>query len=269
MQQINGNPKNTINEDLVRHIVLNSLRSYNKQFKSKYGKLVICCDSKRNWRRDYFPLYKSNRKKAREASPLDWNSIFETLNKIKEELKIHFPYRVVEVEGAEADDVIAVLTERYCDSEDILILSSDKDFVQLQKLDNVDQYSPILKRFIRTNDPELFIKEQIIRGDSGDGVPNFLSPDNTFVTGSRQKSISKKNLTEWIKQEPEEFCVNETMKRGYDRNKLMIDLSCIPLTIKNNIIERYDSLQPKNKTLLIDYFMKNKLKNLMEVVDEF
>jgi 5'-3' exonuclease len=191
MQQIGSNPKVKLDEGLIRHMVLNSLRSYSKQFRSKYGEIVIACDSKKYWRRDVFPFYKAHRKKDREKSEFDWHLIFETLNKIRDELKANFPYRVIEVEGAEADDVIGVITARSALDQDILILSSDKDFVQLQKYPNVSQYSPILKRFVKTEDPHQYIREHIIRGDKGDGIPNFLSPDNTFVIGERQKVISK------------------------------------------------------------------------------
>jgi hypothetical protein len=269
MQQINGNAKTKIEEDLVRHIVLNSLRSYTKQFKSKYGKLVICCDSKKYWRREVFPFYKSNRRKARDASEFDWTLIFETLNKIRDELKQFFPYPVIEVEGAEADDVIAVLASKYSKTENVLILSSDKDFVQLQKFDNVQQYSPILKRFIKTENPQLFIKEHIIKGDRGDGVPNFLSPDNTFVIGERQKVISKKKLTEWLSSPPEDFCTTEVMIRGYKRNQVLVDLDYVPDGIKSAIIEAYETSKPSSRMNMVEYFMRNKLKSLIEVADEF
>lgn len=269
MQHINGDPKFKIEEALVRHLVLNSLRSYIKQFKSKYGHVVICCDSKKYWRRDVFPFYKSNRKKSRDASEFDWGIIFECLNKIRDELKLYFPYRVLEVEGAEADDIIAVLTARYSASEDVLILSSDKDFVQLQKYKNVQQYSPILKRFIRTEDPHMFVKEHIIKGDRGDGIPNFLSPDNTFVLGERQKVINKKRLTEWINSSPEDFCTTDLMQRGYKRNQMLVDLDYVPDTLKQKIVEAYETTKPSTKSNMLNYLIDNKLKALIEVADEF
>lgn len=269
MQQINSNPKIKLDEDLIRHMVLNSLRSYVKQFKDKYGKIVICCDSKKYWRRDIFPLYKSNRKKDRDKSPFDWTLIFETLNKIRDELKVYFPYKVLDVEGAEADDIIGVLAARMSPHEEILILSSDKDFVQLQKYDNVKQYSPILKRYLETDDPHLYVKEHIIRGDRGDGIPNFLSPDNTFALGERQKVINTKKLSEWLQKSPEDFCTNEIMLRGYKRNQMLVDLDYIPNDLQSQIIEAYDNAKVGKKSDLLNYFIEKKLKNLMEVIQEF
>lgn len=269
MVQINSNPKMKIEEDLVRHIVLNSIRSYVKQFKSKYGDVVICCDNKKYWRRDVFPFYKAHRKKDRDESGFNWGLIFEVLNKIREELKQNFPYRVLDVEGAEADDIIAVLAARYSPHEDILIISGDKDYIQLQKYDNVKQYSPILKRFISTSDPSQFLKEHIIKGDRGDGIPNFLSPDNTFALGERQKSLNKKKLVEWLNQNPTDFCVTDEMKRGYSRNKMLVDFDSIPESIRKNIVHAYETTKPNTKMKMLNYFVEKRLKSLTEVADEF
>jgi 5'-3' exonuclease len=269
MKQIATTPKSDLDENLIRHMVLNSLRSYAKQFKSQYGDIIIACDSKKYWRREIFPFYKAHRKKDRENSGLNWHLIFETLNKIRDELKLYFPYRVLEVEGAEADDIIAVLTARMSPNENILILSSDKDFVQLQKYPNVFQYSPILKRFVTTADPQQFIKEHILRGDRGDGIPNFLSPDNTFALGERQKVISKKKLVEWVNSDPKEFCITDTMMRGYKRNQLLVDLDCVPENIKENIVKVFEETKPGTKQKMLNYFIQNRMKYLIEVIDEF
>ena len=269
MQQINSNPKMKLDEPLIRHMVLNSLRSYAKQFKSKYGDIVVACDSKKYWRRDIFPFYKAHRKSDREKSEFDWHLIFQTLNKIRDELKENFPYKVIEVEGAEADDVIGVLTARLAAHEEILILSSDKDFVQLQKYPGVVQYSPILKRFVKTEDPLNYVKEHIIRGDRVDGIPNFLSPDNTFVAGERQKVISTKKLQEWINSTAEEFCTTDMMLRGYKRNQMLVDLDYIPETLKEQIVQAYDVPKSGSRQKMLNYFIDNRLKNLIECIDEF
>jgi 5'-3' exonuclease len=268
MMQIGPN-KTNLDENLIRHMVLNSLRSYTRQFKTKYGDIIIACDSKKYWRRDIFPFYKAHRKTDREKSGMDWHLIFQTLNKIRDELKENFPYKVIDVEGAEADDVIGILAARMSAHEEILILSSDKDFMQLQKYPNVVQYSPILKRFIKTDNPNEYIKEHIIRGDRGDGIPNFLSPDNTFVAGERQKVINKKKLTEWINGDPKSFCVTDNMLRNYKRNQMLVDLDYIPEDISKKIVEAYDRPKTGNRQKMLNYFIENRLKNLIECLDEF
>jgi len=268
MQQLNSSQKKLLDEDLIRHMVLNSLRSYLKQFKSRYGPMVICCDSRKYWRKDIFPFYKSNRKKDREKTDINWTLIFETINKIRDELKENFTHKIVEVEGAEADDIIGTLVHRYSSTEEILILSSDKDFVQLQKYSNVKQYSPILKKFVSTDDPRLYVKEHIMRGDRGDGIPNFLSADNVFALGERQKVLNNKKFTEWLNKEPEEFC-DERMLRGYRRNQRLVDLDFIPEELKIKINETFDSTETGNKQKMMNYFIEKRLRNMIEVLDEF
>jgi 5'-3' exonuclease len=270
MQQINFSAKTKLDENLIRHMVLNSLRSYVRQFKQQYGEIIVCCDSRTHyWRREVFPFYKVNRKKDREASKFDWPVIFETLNKIRDELKENFPYKVLEVDGAEADDIISVLAGRLSAHGPVLILSSDKDFVQLQKYPNVTQYSPILKRYVKADDPKTYIKEHILTGDRSDGIPNFLSPDNVFVSGERQKVLNKKKLAEWIHMDPEQFCVNDNMMRGYKRNQMLVDLDYVPETIKEQIVEAYENTPVASRQKLFNYFIFKRLKNLMGVIDEF
>jgi 5'-3' exonuclease len=268
MEQI-GSSKKPVEEDLVRHMILNVIRTYVKKFKEKYGpEVIIACDNKNYWRREIFPEYKASRKKTRAASGHDWTSIFEVLGKIKQELKDHSPYKVIDVDTCEADDIIAVLTMKNSSTQNVMILSSDKDFSQLQKFPNVDQYSPILKKHIKEHFPSVQLKQLIIRGDKGDGIPNILSKDDVFVTGGRQKPITEAKIINWLNQEPKEFC-NEEMLRNYSRNEMLIDLTKIPENLINQILEKYDTVKGKSKNEFMNYMIKNKLKNLLEVIDEF
>ena len=268
MEQI-GASKKPVEEALVRHMILNVIRTYVKKFKSTHGpEIVIACDNRNYWRRELFPQYKAGRKKTRDASGHDWNSIFDCLHKIKEELKEHSPYKVVDVDTAEADDVIATLTMRYSAHQKVMILSSDKDFAQLQKYDNVEQYSPILKKFIKEPLPAMQLKQMIIRGDKGDGVPNILSADDSIINGIRQRPITEAKIINWLNQAPEEFCEGE-MLRNYKRNEMMIDLTKIPEQLQKNIIHTYESASGHTKQHFMNYMIANKLKNLLEVIDEF
>jgi len=268
MEQI-GSSKTPVDESLVRHMILNTIRTYVKKFKESHGpEVIIACDNKKYWRRDVFPNYKSNRKKARQSSGHDWTSIFEVLNKIRDELKNHSPYKVLDVDTAEADDVIAVLATRYAASQKVMILSSDKDFAQLQKFSNVEQYSPILKKMLKEPLPTLQLKQLIIRGDKGDGIPNILSKDDTFVTGVRQKPITESKIIHWMNQTPEDFC-NDEMLRNFKRNEMLIDLTKIPESLKESILHTYENAKGKTKQEFMNYMIANRLKNLLEVIDEF
>ena len=262
------NPREPLQEDLIRHIALNSIRANSKKFRAEYGEVVLCCDSRTYWRKQVFPHYKAHRKSAREKSPLDWNVIFKALNAIKQDLKDHFPYKVIEVDGAEADDVIGTLTPRISAHEKVLILSSDKDFVQLQRYPNVKQYNPMLGIFVTSKNPIMDLKEKIIRGDSGDGIPNALSSDDVFVTGARQSPVSKKKLEEWLVRDPKD-CFNEEVYRNYQRNDTLINFDNIPENIRQNIVAEYDNSQPSTKQKLYKYMVEKKLINLLEVIDEF
>ena len=272
MMQIGSKRQNDVDENLVRHMVLNSLRMYRSRFNEEFGELVLCYDSKKYWRRDFFPNYKSNRKKDREASGLDWNLIFETLNNIRDEIRDNFPYKVLDVEGAEADDCIATVVDYISKTptafEQVLVLSGDKDFIQLQKHNFVKQFSPVQKKFLNGQDPHLYIKEHIMKGDRSDGIPNFLSSDNTFVDELRQKPLAKKKIENWIGLEPEDFCTEE-MLRNYQRNKTLIDLECIPDVLKEKILLEYLKPPKGERSKLLNYFINKRLKNLMNDIGDF
>lgn len=257
-----------LDESMLRHMVLNSIRSNVVKFRSEYGEMVIACDNFNYWRRQLFPYYKANRRKAIEKSELDWKTIFESLNRIRSEIKEFFPYRIIEVETAEADDIIATLSARFSNHEKILILSGDKDFVQLQRYKNVSQFDPVRKKKISHADPLAYLKEHILRGDAGDGVPNFLSSDNCLVVGERQKPITKIKLEKWLNLQPEKFC-DENMLRNFKRNEQLIDLEKIPVDIKEKIVTMYDNYELNPRNNLYKYFMKNNLKYLLENVGDF
>jgi 5'-3' exonuclease len=181
-------------ENMLRHMMLNSLRMYNKKFKDKYGQMILACDSS-SWRRDYFPQYKANRRKGRDDSTFDWAEAFRIMHKVKDEIKENFPYKVIHLDGCEADDIIATMvdhTQQFGQYEEVMIVSSDHDFKQLQKYNNVSQFSPMTKKFVEETHPRQNLLLKILGGDAGDGIPNVLSHDDTFINGDRQTPLSKK-----------------------------------------------------------------------------
>ena len=273
MMHLNMTKSKKPDENMVRHMILNSIRMYRTMFVKEYGEVILTYDSKHYWRRDFFPQYKSNRKKSRETDNKDWDSIFEVLNKIKAEIKDNLPYKVLEIYGAEADDIIATLckftqTEKdRSKNEKIMIVSGDKDFIQLQKYVNVKQYSPILKNYVEGYDPETYMKEHIFKGDTSDGVPNVLSPDYTFTDGLRQKPLGKKKIDTWLNMNINDL--HDEVKRNYQRNKKLIDLSKIPNELESEIITEFHSAPFGDRSNLLNYFIKSRLKNLTETIGEF
>lgn len=281
MAELKGRTNVEISTPLIRHMIINALRSYKVKFGKEFGQIVIACDNKKYWRKQIFPYYKANRKKAREDSGFDWHAIFEALNQIKQELAEHFPYPLIEAETAEADDIIAALAVWSQDHDliqegldyvpqPVLILSGDHDFAQLQRYNNVKQYSPIHKKWIKAEEPvDHILMEHILSGDKGDGVPNFLSADDVFVSGGRQKPIRKKDLEEW-KKLPIEHWDNTIHAANIRRNSQMVDLRLIPEDIKNTIINNYVlQKDARSKNHLLNYFITHKMKNLMDHITEF
>ena len=266
MMNLKMNNSKTIDENMVRHMILNSIRMYRMEHHDEYGEVVLTWDSKHSWRRDYFPEYKASRRKGREESDLDWDDIFGTLNKIRNEIKETFPYKYLEVFGAEADDIIGFLCEENRD-EKIMIISGDKDFIQLQKYPNVKQWSPITKKDVNGFNPTTYLKEHILRGDTSDGVPNVLSPDNTFVDGLRQRPLSRKKIQSWLLGGGSDW--NDEVKRNFQRNSTLIDLSRTPEELKNQIRLEYNNAPHGDRSKLLNYFMQNKLKELTENIGEF
>lgn len=266
-----GNHHNVeIDENLIRHMFLNSLRLNRKKFFEEYGEIVICADNKNVWRRDVFPYYKANRRKARDESDLDWGALFEVVHRVKDELNEFFPYKVLHIERCEADDIIGTIVHEYGrelnSGEKILILSGDKDYIQLHKYANVDQYDPVRKRWIKNSHPDKYLEEQILKGDVGDGVPNILSADNCLAVGDRQKPMTAKRM-ETLIASPE--TMNEETRLRYNRNKKMIDLSQVPQDLKNKILSEYNKEKDIGRKQLFNFFVKKKLKNLITDIQDF
>ena len=265
-----------LDDKLVRHITLNNLRYYRSRFKEEYGELVICTDNKHYWRRDYFPNYKANRKKDRESSPYDWNEIFSAVNMIRDELDIYFPYKVLHIDGAEADDIIAVVLLNRAEDKNIII-SSDKDFIQLHR-ESIAQYSPVTKKLVNGENPQAYLKEHIIKGDRSDGVPNVLSSDDTFISEKRQKPIRKTTIVTLLEAmneyDPETLyqiakCNKDTWVRNWQRNETLIDLTKIPEEIVENILYEFDGQVEGYRNNLLNYFIDNKLNSLIKEIQEF
>ena len=265
MMHLNMTKSKEPDENMVRHMILNSVRMYRSQFTEEYGEVVLAYDSKHYWRRDFFPNYKASRRKGREKSDLDWDAIFEVLNKIKAEFKDNLPYKYLEVYGAEADDIIATLVKNK--KEPIMIVSGDKDFIQLQKYSDVKQYSPILKKYVNGYNPDTYIKEHILKGDTSDGVPNVLSPDNTFVDSIRQRPLSRKKIENWLDIDIDDL--QEEVKRNYQRNDKLINLDNIPIELEKEILYEFKEAPCGDRSKLLNYFIQSRLKNLTNEIGEF
>ena len=260
-------------KDLIRHMILNSLRMYNKKYRDEYGQMVLACDGFNTWRKDFFPEYKAARKKNRSASDLDWNNIFTSLNEIREEIRDNLPWKVLHLDGTEADDIIATLTtqtQEFGQHEPVMIISSDKDFIQLHKFSNVKQFSPIQKKLVQDPHPITYKWNHIMRGDSGDGIPNVLSPDDTFISEQHQNQLRQTRVDEWINNiDNLRELMGDEVYRNFQRNQTLIDFDYIPEPIQNNIINTFNETKPAARMKVLTYLINKRCNQLIECVEEF
>ena len=270
----------TFDEQLIRHMILNSLRMYRTRYKEEYGELVLAVDASNNWRKTAFPQYKASRKKTQKESSFDWGEAFRILNEVREEIAENFPYKVIRIDGCEADDIIGTIVTMNPDPnkdynhEKIMIVSSDRDFLQLQRFKNTRQFSPLLKKELSVDNPRVYLQNHIIRGDKGDGVPNILSEDNVFVEGFRQKPMSQKKVDEIIQDlEEGELLYAASWYRNYCRNKKLIDLTETPEDLKREIINNFMADKPDTRWMrrgkVFPYLVANRCNQLIESVQEF
>jgi 5'-3' exonuclease len=267
MAESRGEPNTDI--DLMRHMFVNCIRNIRRKFKKDYGEIVLCWDAGNYWRKELFPHYKASRKKQREESDVDWDAIFTNMHKIREEIKQNFPYKVLKVERCEADDIIATVAKQYAQVEDVLIVSSDEDFLQLQIYPSVRQWSPMKGKFLDCENPKEYLARKIMKGDTGDGVPNFLSDDDVFVVDEkRQKPLLEKNVVKWLVQPLNTFC-DERMLRNYERNESLVSLFRIPEQYRDAILDEYGHQQVSDRSKILSYFIANRMKLLIENIEDF
>ena len=270
----------TFDEQLIRHMILNSLRMYRTRYKEEYGELVLAVDASNNWRRTAFPQYKASRKKTQKESSFDWGEAFRILNDVREEIAENFPYKVIRIDGCEADDVIGTIVTMNPDRngdynpEKIMIVSSDRDFLQLQRFKNVRQFSPLLKKELSVDNPRVYLQTHIIKGDKGDGVPNILSDDNVFVEGFRQKPMSQKKVDDIMQDLDEgELLYAASWYRNYCRNKKLIDLTETPEDLRREIINNFMADKPDTRWMrrgkVFPYLVSKKCNELIKSVQEF
>jgi len=256
------------NPELIRHTIFNIIRKFNSEFRNDYGEMILCMDHTRNWRKDTFPQYKANRKKSRDNSIHDWNTIFSLLDEVRDDIIKFSPYRTVRVERCEADDIIGTICERSNTPEPILIISPDTDFIQLQRYPNVKQYSNLQKKWVVPKvDPITDLEDKVLKGDTGDGVPNVMSDDEVLITeGSRQTPLSKRKIVQ-LKNDPESLGVS--VARRIIRNRNMIDLTRTPDDLKDEIMEQYNKKAKGSITSMMTLFTKHRMKLMMESLSDF
>jgi len=265
--------KEPIDENIIRPMILNQIRMYRKRYFKEYGEIVVVADGGGNFRKEIYPYYKWRRSEGRDESKIDWDEAFRIIHMIFEEIGENFPYKTIKQWGCEADDTIARIafeTQEFGKHENVMIISGDNDFIQLQKMSNVKQFSPITKKLVTTDDPHRWTMEKIFKGCGSDAVPNILSPDNAIAEGIRQKPMTKKKMDDWYSSEDPKMGMDEETYKNFCRNKKLVDLTETPQSIKDEIINTYEAQDPwKNKSKVFPYLVKKRCRLLVENVQEF
>jgi len=82
------------------------------------------------------------------------------------------------------------------------------------------------------------------------------------VVGKRQKPISKKNLERWVNQDPMDFCTTPEAVENYNRNRKLIDLTCIPEQLATEIVSYYKALNSNEKKVPLEYFQQHQTREV-------
>lgn len=248
-----------------RHMVLNSLRYANLQFGKQWGEMVIAVDGSSTWRSSAFPYYKKNRDSQKNKGNVNWADLYKCVNQVQQEISDHLPYSVIRVNEAEGDDVIAVAVQSQ-GVQPVLILSGDKDFIQLQTNPLVKQWDTIHQRWITHADPKRYLFEHVIKGDLGDGIPNVYSADDHYIIKQgKAKPITKVKLDQWWEQGVDEIA----SLPGFKRNVRLIDMRYIPEEVKSDIRDAFLNRRNKDKSALLNYMIKNNLRELSRKIGDF
>lgn len=255
-----------IDTDLVRHVIIDGIRTYNSKFRKEYGELVIAIDGGKSWRKEFFPYYKARREKNRQKSQFNVTEMFNTMRSVKEEIIEILPYKVIDIPHVEADDIIGELTRMsVANNEPVLVGSGDKDFIQLQiGNDLVKQYDKINDRYIGAEDPKRYLFDHVCKGDSGDDIPNIRNPHDCLVLGVRQKPMRQDTLDKYW-EDPSELKDNER----FLENLRLIDLRFTPDVYKKEIRNRYENTVPPDRKNLFNYLVAKKLKRSLENIGDF
>jgi len=165
------------------HLLFNSLQYNKNKFK---GEMVLAFDSKGNWRKDFYKDYKGTRAKGKETTEIDWDGIHQIIEEVKTTIEENFPFKVLKIPKAEADDIGGVLSKKFGNERKVVLITSDHDWLQnISHGKYVEMYDPIKMEYsdltpeeneiIQTPAGEMskFTAIHTLIGDSGDNVPNI------------------------------------------------------------------------------------------------
>lgn len=253
-REIINNPNPEFN--LHRHQLITSLLFLIKKFNP--NEVVLGIDNKLNWRKKLYTDYKAHRKAKRDQDVFPWDAYYTYLEELIQDIKDNFPFKVIEQRYAECDDIIAILCKYSPFSGENIVVTSDKDFVQLLSLPHVKIYDPIKRKFMEEKQPKIFLEAKILMGDKSDNIP-AIKPRVGEKTA--WKLANNKDELDALLHDAES---GKAYRKNYKLNRILIDFNSIPDVIKTKVLKQYDiyEMNEFGSLALTRFFKKLKLKKL-------
>ena len=246
--------------DILRHVFIKNIISYVKEFKP--DRVYIAIDLGQSWRKQLSSIYKGQRKAARQKQDVDWDAFYGMMNKVTTELKENFPFYVLGIDTIEADDIIAHLVATEDSYVEKIMITCDRDYIQLLQHPNTKLYEPIRRKFIESINPLHDLEIKICSGDKSDNIPAIA---HRWGEKTAEKHILNGKLDLMLAETEADGSPCE-MKRNYDRNKALIDFELVPKSILRQIDEEVAKYELASHKGLLKYLMKHKLTELIESV---
>lgn len=272
---------------LAHHQALTTLNKYYKQY---HPTKVVMTFDKSNWRKIYTmsddcyskKIYKGHRRQ--NMTPAEQEKYARFCNHLVEFQKLMHEYTSViclwsegeDKRGLEADDLISGVVNKFKDTADIVIISSDQDLMQLLRHKNVKLIDPASdkERSLAeyNDDPDYFLFFKCIRGDSGDNVASaYPRVRATKIEAAYKDPYERENMlnTKWTNENGEERVV----RKMYEENRLLMDLSCQPDDIKQlietTVNEGFENIVKYSHFHFLRFCGKYELKNVSEKVEQY
>jgi len=251
----NVHPDEEINDDydwlenqvFMKHFddtYMKNLIKFKNMYNIPYENMIVVRDCPREtiWRMNLYPEYKANRKNTCSYKNKKYNigNIFKHIyNSLYPQLEKQYGFKILKVDNAEADDIIAVLASKIRELDKnrlIVIISNDNDYLQLvnEKTLIWSLQNKLLNTKVETTAEEILLRK-ILKGDDSDNIPSLIGNINEKDLNEMIKDPKK--LNEWLDNNPDK-------KEGYVSNRKLIDFQFIPDEIKNLIINECKDIFP-------------------------
>ncbi len=252
--------KSTIDQfgyEILRHVFLKNILAYIRDFNP--NKVFIAVDVGQSWRKKVYSLYKGKRKEARDKQDVDWEKFYGICNSVVDELKKNFPFYTIGINHVEADDIIAYLVRNEDTDNEKVIITSDRDYIQLLKYNNTKIFDPLKNKFMECLNPFHALELKICSGDKSDNIPPIY---HRWGEKTAEKNILSGNLKKMLEQKDNngEPC---EISRNYERNKKLIDMEKLPKSVEKGIDLYLEEYKISSTKSIMKYFIENKLSELL------